>query len=337
MDQNQDYTNCQAEAPLVALPAKPPRARLYTGIIGLAIATGLVSALVAQLIIYGVVSSAYPTLMENDWYMFAFSTLPLYLVGMPISYLFLLTVPKSRPQKQKLKPFMWFGFLFFCFVLTYLSNFIGEFVRTWFYNLLGVEIEDTLAEMTYMAPFGINLLFVGILAPVFEELFYRKAIIDRLRRYGDLPAILISGLIFGLVHGNFSQVFYATAIGMLLGFVYLRTGNVLVTISLHAAFNIIGGVYTTEITRRVGEGLAPAEGDVIGQLMVSTYEIFIIVALVVGVIFFIANAKRFKRSLQKGEYSLTFDQWMNSLVLNPGVWAFLAWIVILFVSNILAT
>lgn len=337
MDQNQDYINEQTDSPAVLLPAKPPRARLHTGIIGFGITAGLFAALVAQVIIYGVVSNVYPALMENDWFVMAFSILPLHWVEMPIAYLFLLTIPKSAPQKQNIKPLTWLGFLFLCFVLAYLSNFIGELVRMGFYNFLGIEIEDTLEEISYITPFGANFLFVGILAPVFEELFYRKAIIDRLRRYGDLPAILISGMIFGLVHGNFSQVFYSIAIGMLLGFVYLRTGKVLVTISLHAAFNLIAGVYTTEITRRVGEGLAPAEGDVIGQLMVGTYEIFVIVALVVGVIFFIANVKRFKRSLQKGEYSLTFDQWMNSLVLNPGVWAFLAWIVILFVSNTLTT
>ena len=337
MNQYQNYTFYPNEATPILLPQKPPRARLHTGMIAFSVTLGMILALVVQLIIFGIVEVAYPSLAENDWYMWAFSTLPLYFVAMPISYLLFLTVPKSAPQKQKFHPMMWIGFLFLCFLLSYLSNFAGQFVSDWIYELMGIEVENDLAEMTAITPFGINFLFVGILAPIFEELFYRKAIIDRLRRYGELPAILISGLIFGLVHGNFSQVFYATTIGMLLGFIYLRTGNVFYTISLHAAFNLIGGVYTTELVRRLGEDLTPAEGDTIGMVMLLAYNVFTILAIVVGSIFLIVNIGRFCRSLRKGEYTLTFDKWMNALVLNPGMWAFLAWIAIVFISNLLAT
>ena len=331
------YQNSQNEEEIILLPQNPPKARLHTGIMGFAIVLGLLLTLFAQIIIYAVIEATNPALMENDWFVMAFSTLPLYLVEMPVAYLLLLTIPKSAPQKQKLHPFMWIGFLFLCFLLTYLSNFIGQFVEVWIYNLLGVEVRDDVAEISYITPFGINFLFIGILAPVFEELFYRKAIIDRLRRYGDLPAILISGLIFGLVHGNFSQVFYTTAIGIMLGFVYLRTGNVFYTMSLHMAYNIIGGVYTTEMLRRLGDSLTPAEGDIIGTVMLVSYSVFIILSLVVGAVFLIANIRRFCRSLQKGEYTLSFDKWMNALFLNPGVWAFLAWMALLFVSSLLAS
>ena len=256
---------------------------------------------------------------------------------MPVAYLLLLTIPKSAPQKRKLNPFMWIGFLFLCFLLTYLSNFIGQFVESWIYNSLGIEVRNEVAEISYITPFGINFLFIGVLAPIFEELFYRKAIIDRLRRYGDLPAILISGLIFGLVHGNFSQVFYTAVIGMLLGFVYLRTGNIFYTISLHMTYNLIGGVYTTELVRRMGDNLTPAEGDIIGTVMLTAYSVFIILALVVGAVFLIANIRRFCRTLQKGEYTLSFDKWMNALFLNPGVWVFIVWTVLVFISSLLAS
>ena len=340
MNQYQNYTyyqNEQNEATPILLPQNPPKARLHTGIIGFAIVLGLLLTLFAQLVMIGVVEVMYPAFAENDWYMWVVSTVPLYLIGMPIAYLLFLTIPKSVPQKQKINPLMWIGFLFLCFLLTYLTNFLGQFVTDWIYNFFGIEVQNDLAEMTYITPFGINFLFVGILAPVFEELFYRKAIIDRLRRYGDLPAILISGLIFGLAHGNFSQVFYATAIGMLFGFIYLRTGNVFYTISLHMAFNMIGGVYSTELMRRLGDSLTPAEGDTVGMVMLLAYNVFMILSVVVGSIFLIANIRRFCRSLQKGEYTLSFDKWMNALVLNPGMWVFIAWTAIVFISNLLAS
>ena len=339
MNQNQDnifYQNPQNEEEIILLPQKPPRARLHVGTIAFAITLGMLLTFITQAIGAVVISVVNPALIENDWFTMAFSVAPIYLIEMPAAYLLLLTIPKSAPQKQKLHPFMWIGFLFLCFLLTYLSNFIGQFVEVWIYNLLGVEVRNDIGEMSYITPFGANFLFLGILAPVFEELFYRKAIIDRLRRYGDLPAILISGVIFGLIHGNFSQVFYATAIGMVLGYVYLRTGKVLYTILLHATFNLVSGVYVTELIRRFGSSGIPAEGDTVGIIMVLAYNALMILSVVIGSVFLLVNLKRFYRSLKKGEYTLTFDQWMNALLINPGVWAFVAWMALVFISSLVA-
>ena len=335
---NQDYTyyqDYQNETETVILPQKPPRARLHIGTIGFALALGMLATLIVQVIGAVVISEVNPALIENDWFSMAFSVAPIYLIEMPIAYLLLLTIPKSVPQKKKLHPLMWICFAFLCFFVSYLSNFVGQFVEAWIYNFFGIEVQNDVAEMTYVTPFGVNLLFAGILAPIFEELFYRKAIIDRLRRYGDLPAILVSGVIFGLVHGNFSQVFYSVAIGLVLGYVYVRTGNVLYTILLHATFNIVSGVYVTELIRRFGDSGIPAEGDTIGIIMVLAYNIFTILAFVVGAIFLLVSIRRFWRSLQKGEHTLTFDQWMNAIFLNPGVWAFLLWMALVFVSSLL--
>lgn len=333
---NQDYTFYQTGKAPIVLPQKPPRARLQTGIILFAVAMVILVTSVAQAIIHSVILEMNPALTENDWYMWVLSAVPMYLFAMPLSYLLLLTIPKSVPQKQKLNPLMWVGFLFLCFAISYVANIAGQYFGDWIYNMLGVEVENELGEMTSVTPFGINLLFVGILAPVFEELFYRKAVIDRLRRYGDLPAILISGLIFGLVHGNFNQVFYATCVGFLLSFIYVRTGSVLYTISIHAAFNMIGGVYTTELVRRLGESLVPAEGDTVGQIMLMAYTVFTLLSIVVGIIFLFANLTRFVRSLQKREYTLSFDKWMNALVFNPGMWVFLATVALLFITSLFA-
>ena len=335
---NQDYTyyqDYQNETETVILPQKPPRARLHIGTMAFAITLGMLLTLIVQAIGAVVISEVNPALIENDWFSMAFSVAPIYLIEMPIAYLLLLTIPKSAPQKKKLHPLMWLCFAFLCFFVSYLSSFVGQFVEAWIYNFFGIEVQNDLAEMSYITPFGVNFLFIGVLAPIFEELFYRKAIIDRLRRYGDLPAILISGVIFGLVHGNFSQVFYSTAIGLVLGFVYLRTGNVLYTILLHATFNIVSGVYVTELIRRFGDSGIPAEGDTIGIIMVLAYNIFTILAFVVGAIFLLVSIRRFWRSLQKGDYTLTFDQWMNAIFLNPGVWAFLLWMALVFVSSLL--
>ena len=335
MNQYPDYTFY----PNYTIQPQPPvnlsKVRRHLGIGAVAIALVFVLATVAQFVIHGILLRVAPAITENEWYLWVLSVVPMYLFSMPVAYLFMRLIPASKPQKQKVHPLMWIGFLCLCFALTYGANILGQVFSTWLSNLTGIQIENELEEMTVSTPFAINLLFVGILAPIFEELFYRKAVIDRLRRYGDLPAILISGLAFGLVHGNFNQVFYTVAVGILLSFIYVRTGSVLYTISIHAAFNFIGGVYSTELIRRVGQSLTPAEGDTVGLLMVAAYSLFTIASLIIGIIFFIANIKKFCRSLKKGEERLTFGEWMNVIFLNPGVWMFLAMIALLFLSSLL--
>lgn len=332
-NQYQNYTSYQGYTP-ITLPQKPPRARLHVGIIAFAAALVMVITAIAQVLIDDFAMAKNPALAENAWYSWALSGLPMYLIGMPVAFLLLLAIPAKAPQKKKSNPLMWFGFLFLCFALTYIANFIGQYFIAWLTNETNLEVENEVQKATSVTPFEINLIFIGILAPIFEELFYRKAIIDRLRRYGDRPAILISGLIFGLAHGNFNQIFYTVAVGMLLGLIYIRTGSVLYTISIHAAFNMIGGVFTTELVRRMDENLAPVQGDTIGMVMSLAYSIFIILSLVVGIIFLIANLRRFNRSLQKGEYTLSFDKWMNALVINPGMWVFLALIALLLITSL---
>ena len=334
MNQYPDYTFYQNNTQPTP-SADLSRARRCVGIGAFALGLMFVLTSIAQIFGHAIVMAFYPALAENDWYMWALSGLPMYFFAMPVCYLIMRLVPAEKPQKQKQHPLSWVGFLCLCFAVTYGANILGQYFSEWLYNTTGLGVENELQEMTVNTPFVINLIFVGILAPVFEELFYRKAVIDRLRRYGDLPAILLSGLAFGLVHGNFNQVFYTVAVGILLSFIYVKTGSVLYTISIHAAFNLIGGVYTTELIRRVGEELTPAEGDTVGMLMVAAYGAFTIVSLIVGAVFLFVNIVRFCRSLKKGEERLTFGEWLRVIFLNPGVWTFIAVVALLFVSSLL--
>ena len=336
---NYDYQNYDFYQGYTVQPPQPPvklsRVRWHVCIIALAVVMVTVATTVAQAIIYGAVYEYFPALAENDWFMIIASTVPIHLFGMPVAYLLLLTVPKSAPQRRRLNPLMWVGFLCLCFTLSVAANVAGQYFSDWITFLLGIKVENEVQEITSVTPLGINILVVGVLAPSFEELFYRKAIIDRLRRYGDLPAVLISGVIFGLMHGNLSQIFYTTAVGILLSFIYVRTGSVLYTISIHSAFNMICGVYTTELIRRLGDDLIPAEGDAVGGFMLAAYSIFCIVALIVGVIFLLVNFRRSLRTLGPGEYPVPRNKWANVLVANPGTWVFVAMTVFTVVVNLL--
>ena len=87
-----------------------------------------------------------------------------------------------------------------------------------------------------------SILVMVILAPVLEEYIFRKLLIDRLSKYGELTAMLFSATVFGLFHMNFFQFFYAFGLGLLFAYIYTRTRNLLYPVLLHMIINFQGSV-----------------------------------------------------------------------------------------------
>ena len=101
------------------------------------------------------------------------------------------------------------------------------------------------AELIYTPSFPVQLLCVGILVPVAEELVFRGLMYKRLRSYSKVfSAILISALLFGVYHGNIVQFIYAFFAGIGLAFVYEKKGTVLAPMLLHIVMNITSCVAT---------------------------------------------------------------------------------------------
>lgn len=84
-----------------------------------------------------------------------------------------------------------------------------------------------------------TLVLMVMAAPVLEELIFRGIILDGLLKiYTPLKSILISSLLFGLIHLNPSQIVGAFMFGIFTGWVYHRTRNLLLTIIIHAVANL---------------------------------------------------------------------------------------------------
>ncbi len=79
-----------------------------------------------------------------------------------------------------------------------------------------------------------------IIGPIAEELTFR-GLVQRRARIWLKPgtAIVISSLIFGLAHMNMIQLIYAFGIGLLLGYLYEKSGNLIAPILAHMAANAV--------------------------------------------------------------------------------------------------
>ncbi len=98
-----------------------------------------------------------------------------------------------------------------------------------------IDFGDMLYGDGMQKPYKIVLTFLSTaIVPAFvEELMFRGMIYKNLRPYGRSSAIVISALLFGLMHQNAAQLFYATAAGIVLAVVYEITGSFWCCVLLH--------------------------------------------------------------------------------------------------------
>lgn len=118
-------------------------------------------------------------------------------------------------------------------------------------NAFGFSANYALEELETLNQLTIPMIIYSCLvAPIFEEFIYRGAVLRSLERYGRGFAILISAILFGLMHGNFYQIFMAIGVGIILG--YLATEySIKLTILLHIINNVCVQVLS-QITINLG-------------------------------------------------------------------------------------
>jgi membrane protease YdiL (CAAX protease family) len=99
-------------------------------------------------------------------------------------------------------------------------------------DLASVGILST-AGMPWLA-----LLTTGILAPIVEEIAFRRGIQKSMtEKFNPVVGITVSALVFGVMHGNLFQGIFATLMGIVLGYVYHKTGNLWYTTIIHIVNN----------------------------------------------------------------------------------------------------
>ena len=180
-----------------------------------------------------IVAAINPDWAENMDIMLAATMVPLYVLGYPLAFLILGSKEKRTIEKHK----MTLGQFILAFMMSYglmiLGNLIGVFITLGIGILKGDEVVNPLMSVVNGGNIWITAIYIVLLAPVCEEFMFRKLICDRVAKYGQGTAVVVSGLMFGLFHGNLNQFFYAFFLGSFFAFIYLKTGQLKYTIGLH--------------------------------------------------------------------------------------------------------
>ena len=253
------------------------------------------------------------------------------MVGLVIPYLFafpvffLLIRRKAAPgtfspEKKKL-PFRsllkWFCIAQF---LMALGNLLGLFWSTVIEMLTGAETTTTI-DLVSISDILPVITMVVLLAPIVEELVFRKYVIDRMYPYGEKTAIFLSATVFAVMHGNLNQVFYAFFLGCAQGYLYCKTRDVRYTICIHMMVNFVGSVL-------------PLSVQDLSDTAMAVVVIFDFVIGIAGLVFLLTDFARNQLWLEEGEIVLPEHKRISITWLNKPFMIF-TWIYLIgaFVSN----
>jgi membrane protease YdiL (CAAX protease family) len=306
------------------------------------------------------VKNYFPEIKEYNWFLWAASVLPMYLVAVPVFLILVRSIPKSVPEKNGMSPGQWFTIIAIAATCMYGGNMISQTLMQIIGNITGKIPDNGLNEMLLNSNTLVNLAVVGIFAPVIEELVFRKVLIDRTRIFGEKTAIFFSALTFALFHGNFYQFFYAFGLGLILAYVYIRTGRIRNSIFLHMGINLTSGVLTAWLLQNIVaklpeefksgniqdivagitdetkmnaalEALVPAMPYIAGLLL---YSFILFFMAITGFVLYLINMR--KIDFRKTELELPREQIGGTVYWNAGVVAMIFICAIILVLSLAA-
>lgn len=165
---------------------------------------------------------------------------PVYLIGLPV---FLLIVGKRKENRMEPRPLTKKKFLLLipaCFFVMYAGNILGTLLQGWYGFLIPSPLMLwRLGDAGSPGSFVVQMLLLAFVSPVMEEFVFRRCMIDRLRPFGEKAALITSAMMFALFHGSVNQVVYAFGLGLVFGYVYLKTGRLRYTMILHVIINTL--------------------------------------------------------------------------------------------------
>ncbi|GHU36286.1 hypothetical protein FACS1894105_06390 [Clostridia bacterium] len=121
---------------------------------------------------------------------------------------------------------------------------LANYISLIFMELLGILSDTVYEDMLSPAPESwlaniLTVFMVVILAPLAEEFFFRYLILNRLKRFGNTFAIIVSSIFFGFMHADLNAFFYATAVGLVLAYSAIKTKSVWFPVLLHMVINAL--------------------------------------------------------------------------------------------------
>lgn len=219
------------------------------------------------------VLGAIPAIRENELWSILISQ-AIYFIP---SFLYLLKNgqnPKEALRIHKIRPATVIFLVLFAYLITPALNLLNAVSMLFSTNVISTSIAGIVSEY----PLWTGVLGIAFIPCILEECVYRGVFFNEYRKCSQLSGIFISGLLFGLVHLNLNQFFYAFVMGIIFALLVEACDSLLASMIVHFTINA-----TSVVLSYMVQGATVQEGELLGAI-----KILILPALVMGILAFAA-------------------------------------------------
>lgn len=271
------------------------------------------SAIIAVLMMFGVISAEKlqdPTFgLGNTGYMIltiAVYVFQLLLPALAVALCFkkkYFPLSPAKPVSFGVGYFGIIGGIGFCMS----ANIVNSYILA-FFDSLGFTIPEppqTVAQTP--TSLALNLFAMAVLPALLEEMIWRGYILRSLRPYGNAFAVVVSSVLFSVMHGNLRQIPFAFIVGLALGYLYVATNNIWISVAVHFANNAI-----SVLMEYFSFSISDSFDGVFATLIIYGFSLIGVVSMIV---LFAGFGKQLK--IKSADTSLNAFQRIGCTLTNP--------------------
>jgi membrane protease YdiL (CAAX protease family) len=239
--------------------------------------------LFSSIVISWILNRIIPDAYKMDWYEWVVTAIVMAGIALPVLWLTTKSIPDFGFEEiKKLGLWNFITIFFICTAAMYITNSVSSIFVIFLGQLKGETLIDPVMEAVTNGNRILTILYSAIAAPILEEIMFRKILLNKVRRFGELPAVLITGIAFSLFHTNLMQMLYTAVLGMIFAYITLKTNTIRYSILLHVIINTIGGTIVP---------MTVLSESKVGNIVLV---LWVLVSTTFGTLLFIKNMKKIK-------------------------------------------
>ena len=297
-----------------------------------------VTSSAAQILIQDIIGIIYKPALEITFVKMVIIFGSMYLIGVPTANIILKGKMVLEADKNKLSAKTFLKLIPVTIFTVYIGSLIGQVITNIITAITGVVPFDPVSRLITGSNVFVTFIFAGLIGPIVEEYVFRKQIISHTRMFGDKRAIVFSAFVFALFHGNLSQMFYAFTLGLLFGYIYVKTGSIKYSAALHVMVNTVSGVIVGSIASNLdlevlnlGFDAVLSSGEFWKYLIIVIYSLATMVFAIMGAFIVLKN----RRNISVEQPVFELEKPFKEMYLNSGIILFTLNMVVVVISTFL--
>lgn len=206
-------------------------AKRYIGIIFVYLFAQLSPVLVSNILLTYELDPARHNEILMIWQVLGF------LIALFVSIILLNKTDNLMDDRSDSSPVMTFVWIIIGFFMALFGQLIANIIYTAIIGELE-QSQNTVEIMKIARAYPIFIIIVAIIGPILEEIIFRKIIFGEIfKRSNFWVAGVISGLIFAVVHNDFTHLHIYFVMAFMFAFIYVKSNRIIVPIMAHVLMN----------------------------------------------------------------------------------------------------